>query len=158
MKYIFIVLLLFLQAPCFAQCDIFSQYSTRYASKQDGISPKSSTKIINVNFFANENIENIDDIALAEQNAKDNNKTLLLIFTADWCKYCVPLKQQVQSNIEIVNQKFVVCYVDFDKNKDLAAKYSVRSLPASVFIKDNGERKTILGFSSFLTYRKHLGL
>lgn len=162
MKYAVILLLLFSHNICLAQCASCGSQSSSYYSMYDGpiySEYGANTRLREDTFVSsNENFVRINDISLAEENAKANNKTLLLIFTADWCKYCVPLKQQVQLNIDTVNKKFVVCYVDFDKNKDLAKKYNIRSLPSSVFVKDNGERRTIMGFSNFSSYKNYLGL
>lgn len=161
MKYI--IALLFaslLSNACFAQCSSCGQYSSGFSSgytyqiNTEYNAPQNDS-IYDSNFVT---MVKITDLSIAEKNAKDNNKTLLLIFTADWCRYCKPLKAAMEKNMEEINKKFVVCYINFDNNKDLARKYGIESLPSSVFIKDNGEKRTIMGFGSFQTYKKHLGL
>lgn len=112
--------------------------------------------INNHNVFANESIY-IDDILIAKQYAEENDKKLLMIFTADWCKYCEPLKNAIENNIERINKKYVVCYINFDTNKDLVKKYRVGSIPATII--SNGNTITrIVGFSSFNTYSQKIGL
>ena len=112
--------------------------------------------INNHNVFANQYIY-IDDILIAKQYAEENDKKLLMIFTADWCKYCEPLKNAIENNIERINKKYVVCYINFDTNKDLVKKYRVGSIPATII--SNGNTITrIVGFSSFNTYSQKIGL
>ena len=112
--------------------------------------------INNHNVFANESIY-IDDILIAKQYAEENDKKLLMIFTADWCKYCEPLKNAIENNIERINKKYVVCYINFDTNKDLVKKYRVGSIPATII--SNGNTITrIVGFSSFNSYSQKIGL
>ena len=112
--------------------------------------------INNHNVFANESIY-IDDILIAKQYAEENDKKLLMIFTADWCKYCEPLNNAIENNIEQINKKYVVCYINFDTNKDLVKKYRVGSIPATII--SNGNTITrIVGFSSFNTYSQKIGL
>jgi thioredoxin-related protein len=112
--------------------------------------------INNHNVFANQSIY-IDDILIAKQYAEENDKKLLMIFTADWCKYCEPLKNAIENNIERINKKYVVCYINFDTNKDLVKKYRVGSIPATII--SNGNTITrIVGFSSFNTYSQKIGL
>lgn len=106
---------------------------------------------------ANEDVY-IDNIEIAQEYAEENEKTLLLIFTADWCKYCKPLHDAIEANQDLVNEKYVVCYIDFDKNKDLVRKYNVGAIPATIIIRENNLITKIIGFSSFPNYRQKIGL
>ena len=106
---------------------------------------------------ANEEVY-IDNVEIAQKYAEENEKTLLLIFTADWCRYCKPLHDAIDANQELVNKKYVVCYIDFDKNKDLVTKYNVGAIPATIIIRENNLITKIVGFSSFTTYRQKIGL
>lgn len=161
MKYIIILLFASLFCnTCFAQCSSCGSYSSGFSS---GYTYRVNTQYmtsINESIYDSNIVTmvRITDLSEAEKNAKDNNKTLLLVFTADWCKYCKPLKAEMEKNMAEINRKFVVCYINFDNNKDLARKYNIESLPSSVFIKENGEKRTIMGFGSFQSYKKHLGL
>jgi thioredoxin-related protein len=107
------------------------------------------------NVYATENIY-IDDVEVAQEYAKETNTKLLLVFSADWCKYCVFLKDAIYNNINTIESEYTVCIVDYDNNRNLANKYRVTSLPQSVVV-DNTIKKKV-GFSSFTNYRKWLGL
>lgn len=109
------------------------------------------------NLQANEEVY-IDNIKIAQEYAEQNEKTLLLIFTADWCRYCKPLHDAIESNRELVNDKYVVCYINFDENKDLVRKYRVGAIPATIIVGENNTFIKIVGFSSFSSYRKKIGL
>jgi thioredoxin 1 len=100
-------------------------------------------------------LTNITDIKVAEQHAQENDKQLILIFTAPWCQYCQPLKKQVMDNMEDINEQgWVVCFVDYDSNKNVAKKYGVTKLPTSVFL--NGEkRSTQVGYSNYQGFERN---
>ena len=107
------------------------------------------------NIYATENIY-IEDVEVAQEYAKETNTKLLLIFSADWCKYCVFLKDAIYKNIENIDDEYTVCIIDYDRNPDLARKYRVTSLPQSVIVGQTNQKK--IGFSSFTNYRTWLGL
>lgn len=107
--------------------------------------------------FANETIV-INDLNIAKQEAKETDHKLLLIFGADWCVYCKNLEDDVDANLEKFMDKYVVCHVNYDNNKDLARKYNVRSLPHSVVLDGEKVVTNKIGYRDFLTYRSWLGL
>ena len=62
-------------------------------------------------------------------------------FTAEWCNPCKMLAKVLeQEGIDIPT-------VDVDKNKELAAKYGIRSIPTIVIEQDNGSFEVISGSS-----------
>ena len=62
-------------------------------------------------------------------------------FTAEWCNPCKMLAKVLeQEGIDIPT-------IDVDKNKELAAKYGIRSIPAIVIEQDNGSFEVISGSS-----------
>ena len=106
--------------------------------------------------FANE-IFDINDIKIAQEHAEKTNTKLILVFTADWCKYCVYLHDEIEENIELVNTKYTVCYVDYDSNKNLVSRYKVGPIPTSIIL-DGDVYKKIVGFSNFNNYSRILDL
>jgi thioredoxin-related protein len=106
--------------------------------------------------FAEEVI--INDIAIAQQEAKETNTKLLLVFTADWCKYCTYLKNDLMANIDTVNEKYTVCFIDFDSNPELARKYKVTSIPVSVAFDEDVYYKKVGYGRNFLSYMGFLKL
>ena len=109
------------------------------------------------NAFSGDNAIYINDVNIAQKHAQENDKELMLIFTADWCKYCKPLHDAIEANKELVNQKYVVCYVNYDNHKNLVSKYRVGAIPATIIIKKDVFIK-ITGYSNFDNYRQNIGL
>lgn len=71
--------------------------------------------------------------------AKNQNKKVLLFFSADYCGWChkqkeIILDPEVAENLS----DYIVCYVDTVERKDLSTKYKVRSIP-SYFVVDSDE-------------------
>jgi thioredoxin-related protein len=60
------------------------------------------------------------------------NKKLVLVFGADWCPYCKDLKKDINNITEF--SKYIVCFIDTDKNPQLVKDFRVRGLPTSVII------------------------
>jgi thioredoxin-related protein len=86
--------------------------------------------------------------------AKDNNRTILALFTgSDWCPWCKKLDNEVLSKDEFkqwAKSKFVLLYLDFPRtihlsaqlqkqNNDLGVKYGVHGYPHVIFIHASGE-------------------
>ena len=55
-------------------------------------------------------------------------------FTATWCGPCKAFKPIMN---EISNEGYSIQVIDVDQNQELASKYGVRSIPATV-IEENG--------------------
>ena len=112
--------------------------------------------LIPVNTFCKEPVV-IDNIGIATKQAKETNTEILLVFTADWCRYCVYLKNDLMKSMEQINSKYTVCFVDYDSNRDLARRYNVSSLPSSVILKEKTYKK-MTGYSNFTSYKDFLSL
>jgi thioredoxin 1 len=84
-----------------------------------------------------------DAFALAEDTKKD----LLIIFGADYCVYCNILKNDINTNLNIVEDK-IVCFVDFDQNKDIVKEYRVRIIPDYMLYRNNIEIKRKTGYKN----------
>jgi thioredoxin-related protein len=78
-----------------------------------------------------------DEYDKAKELSVTYDKKLVLVFGADWCPYCKDLKRDVK---EIKGfSKYIVCFIDTDKNKEMVQKNKIRSLPTSIVFdtKDN---------------------
>jgi len=84
-----------------------------------------------------------DAFALAEDTKKD----LLIIFGSDYCVYCNILKNDINTNLNIVEDK-IVCFVDFDQNKDMVKEYRVRIIPDYILYRDSIEIKRKVGYKN----------
>lgn len=73
-----------------------------------------------------------DEYDKARQIATEYDKKLLLIFGADWCPYCRDIKRDVKDIKGF--QKYIVCFIDTDKNKDFVRIYKIKGLPTSLVL------------------------
>lgn len=100
----------------------------------------------------------ITDINVAKVAAEKTDTKLLLVFTADWCKICSYLESDITKDSEILN-KYTVCYIDYDSNKNLVRKYNISAVPTSVLVdEDRGTFSSYKGRGPLLSYKKWLGL
>ena len=97
--------------------------------------------------------ENYD---IAVSISKEENKPLLLIFSADWCDYCTKLKTEILTTNK--TSDYVTCVIDVDNNKDLAKKFKAKSLPTSIIVENDAEIKRKTGFQGKKDYLRWLGL
>ena len=65
----------------------------------------------------------------------------ILYFSASWCGPCRNFKPIMES----VSNSIPVRFVNVDENPQLAAQYSVRSVPMLVFLKDGQEADKSIG-------------
>lgn len=102
----------------------------------------------------------ISSVDTAKQASLEEDKPLLLIFGADWCKHCKNLKDDIDSNLEEIASEYIVCHVDYDTNKELARKYGVKAIPNSVILRKNDFSRVNqkLGYSDYSLYKRWLGL
>lgn len=87
----------------------------------------------------------VDAIALSE----DTNKDILVIFTADWCKYCQIMKQDLEKDQKIISDT-IVCYIDIDnmENKDIVRQYKVKTIPDYCILRKKIEIKRTRGYTT----------
>jgi thioredoxin 1 len=65
----------------------------------------------------------------------------ILYFSAVWCGPCRNFKPIMES----VSNSMPVRFINVDENPQLAAQYSVRSVPMLVFLKDGQEADKSIG-------------
>lgn len=78
----------------------------------------------------------------AASKAAQENKLVMLHFTADWCSPCQTQKRFVFSNPRVanaVNRSVIPVLVDIDVNRELAGELGVKSIPFDVFLTPGGE-------------------
>jgi|LakMenEpi03Aug12_release.lakeMendotaPanAssembly.Ray.scaffolds.fasta_scaffold402975_2 thioredoxin-related protein len=85
----------------------------------------------------------LDAIAMSEES----NKQILAIFTADWCKYCDIMRQDMVDNR--IGKGMIVAYIDIDKHPDVAKEYMVRTIPDYFIMKDRIEIKRQVGYNGY---------
>jgi thioredoxin-related protein len=91
--------------------------------------------------------ENKNGCDIVLEKALQNNKNLLIIFSAKWCGYCRSLKVDLEK-LDVRN--YEICYIDIDEqsNKDLMKHFNIKMVPTSVLVdpKNNKEVKRITGY------------
>lgn len=91
----------------------------------------------------------------ALKQAKQEGKPVFIDFYATWCGPCKELARTVFTDPEIkayYDEHFVCMRIDIDKEKKLADKYEITSIPTLVFLNSKG--KELKRFSG-LVHKKH---
>ncbi len=74
--------------------------------------------------------------------AKKENKIILLNLEANWCHWCHVMYDSTYSNTEVlayINQHFITVKADQDANPELSNRYKNWGWPATVFINSDGD-------------------
>lgn len=70
-------------------------------------------------------------------------------FSAAWCGPCKAMKPQFEKFQDSLKDEGVeMIDLDVDKNHEEASKYGVRSIPFTIFIKDDAVAKSLLGMQT----------
>jgi thiol-disulfide isomerase/thioredoxin len=73
------------------------------------------------------------------------------VFSADWCKYCNILKNDIADNLDEFNN-YIICYADYDENRDIVKEYRVRTIPHSIILVNKTEKSTKVGYKNIKDY------
>ena len=93
----------------------------------------------------------MEDLMAAQKVAKSTRKLVMIDFKAEWCGPCKMLDQTTwkdESVILSLGWTSLSFKVDVDERSELAAKYSIHSLPTVIFVDGNGNE-----VSRFIGYR-----
>lgn len=85
-----------------------------------------------------------------------SGKPFVLDFYADWCGPCQTLLPTVEKLADEFENEVNILKVNIDKQRDLAAKFKVRSIPAIFFLQDNKIKDSITGLTTEHTLRKKI--
>ncbi len=85
-----------------------------------------------------------------------SDKPFVLDFYADWCGPCQSLLPTVKKLATEYKDDVEILTVNVDNQKDLASKFSVRSIPALFFMKGNKIYHSSKGMMSETELRKYI--
>lgn len=103
----------------------------------------------------------LTDMTQAQQQAKTENKLVLLDFTgSDWCGWCIKLNKEVFATSEFADyakKNLVLMEVDFPNKKKqpdalkkantkLQEKYSIQGFPTIIVLNSQGKKVGELGY------------
>ncbi|MEI0581555.1 protein-disulfide reductase DsbD family protein [Brachyspira pilosicoli] len=98
-------------------------------------------------------VSNMISYTEALELSKQNNKSILIDFSAVWCANCYELKEKVFVNEELkkfIDNNLIFTEVDVDKYKNISDEYNVKWLPWIIVIdSDKNILYTKNSFSSF---------
>ena len=109
-----------------------------------------SVNATDVNDNPVEGLNTNNDIKQAVDDAKLQDKNVMVIFDQKNCVWCDILKSETLNNSQVkekLNQKYICVFVDINKNPQLASDYSVHGTPLMIFLnKDSDELSRIEGY------------
>ena len=84
------------------------------------------------------NVIEIQDEENFTNNVLNSETPVLVDFWAEWCGPCKQLSPTVEEIASENLDKIKVCKMDVDSNREIAARYGIRAIPALIIFK-NGE-------------------
>lgn len=96
--------------------------------------------------------DSLEDAVIISQNTK---QPILVVFTADWCKFCNVMKKDIENNIADFDD-YIICYVNSEKRSDLAKEYRVKTIPDYFVLNNNIEIKRKVGYSNYMNLTQWL--
>ena len=91
----------------------------------------------------------LNSIEETKRLSKLTNKPALIIFGADYCKFCTELKSAIfVEPLKSATDKYIICYLDLDENPELKQEYDISIIPDSRIIKNNKQISGIKGYTA----------
>lgn len=101
-----------------------------------------------------------NDLDAAHRVSLQENRPMLLVISADWCRHCRKLSSNTLTDPELVdhvNASFVPVQLDLDRNKRIAKVLGVRSIPCSIVLSPRADLLgRIAGHAEPAKYRETL--
>ena len=82
------------------------------------------------------NVIEIRDEESFNSDVLNSEKPVLVDFWAEWCGPCKQLAPTVETVAAEKSETLKVCKMDVDSNREIAAKYGIRSIPSLIIFKN----------------------
>lgn len=86
--------------------------------------------------------DTLEDAYVESQNTKQK---IIVVFGADWCKFCKQLSKDLNKQQENL-QGYIYVYVNIDERPDLKIAYSIKTIPDTIILENNIETKRKIGY------------
>jgi thioredoxin-like negative regulator of GroEL len=100
------------------------------------------------------------DLKTAHRVAMQQNRPLLVLFSASWCTFCHKLERETlreKAMVAFVERSFVPLLLDYDKDARVAKVLEVESLPCTVILSPHADLLgRFVGFAKSDSYRDTL--
>tara|TARA_B100000686_G_C16606201_1_gene871307 strand:+ start:197 stop:517 length:321 start_codon:yes stop_codon:yes gene_type:complete len=83
-----------------------------------------------------------------EKDVKESNLPVLIDFWAEWCGPCKMIGPILEDLAEELDEKIKIVKIDVDNNNQTAMKYSIRSIPTLIIIKEGVVQAQHIGAAS----------
>ncbi len=83
-----------------------------------------------------------------EKDVISSNSPVLVDFWAEWCGPCKMIGPILEDLNNEMNEKIKIVKVDVDSNNATAMKYSIRSIPTLIIVKDGEVQAQHIGAAS----------
>ena len=82
----------------------------------------------------------VDSYERGFNEARRQNKPLLVFFTAQWCHYCHQMADEALTNDQVVSlaDRFVCVLIDADASADICRQFHVSRFPTLQFVSPQG--------------------
>jgi thioredoxin-like negative regulator of GroEL len=101
------------------------------------------------------------DLNEAHQQAVLENRPMLLVFDADWCKYCDKMDEATFKDSSVanyVNEKFVPVHLNLADNMKIAEILEIDRIPCTIALSPRADLLgRVVGYVNTVQYRETLG-
>jgi thioredoxin-related protein len=92
--------------------------------------------MLNISYSQNFILNSLEEsVAISEQI----DKPVLLILGNESCSFCKKIQKDIFEDKELIQSidKFIICYIDIDKNPKYKTEYNITIIPHSIILHNN---------------------
>lgn len=102
--------------------------------------------LFSINIYADGFI--LSSIVEAEKLSKQTKQPILIIFGDENCEFCKALLSDISVNkLNPEIDKYIICYIDINENKDYKNKYNISMIPDSRIMQDKRQVSKMVGYT-----------